>query len=81
MFALFDKDGKGFFTFVDLTRVSEQVQGFEVGSILSSENWQKDGSLKSKGKKCVGFDERLETDYSTQKNFRDSYAFRNTFNG
>ena len=59
-YKLFDKTGIGFFTFTDFTRVSKLVQGFEIDQVFNE-----DEKLKTKvsGKRCKGFNEKMNLDY------------------
>ena len=59
-FKLFDKNGKGFFTFNDFTRVSKLVQGFEIDQLFS----KGDKRQVKGGKRCRGFSERKNIEYN-----------------
>ena len=55
-FKLFDRGNKGFFTFIDFTRVSKLVQGYEVDQVF---HYGEKVHTKSGGKRCKGFSERI----------------------
>ena len=74
-FKLFDRTDKGYFTFNDFTRVSKIVQGFEIDLLFKEGDKVK---RKIGGKKCIGFAERMSTDYNTQKSYRDKKAASHT---
>ena len=62
-FRLFDTQGKGYFSFIDFTRVSKLVQGFEIDQIFKNDN---KGHVV-RGKRCQGFKEKQDEDYTCQK--------------
>ena len=59
-FKLFDKTGRGFFTFNDFTRVSKLVQGFEIDQLFYHGDKT---NAKIGGKRCKGFSERQKIEY------------------
>ena len=67
-FKMFDKEGKGHFTFADFTRVSKLVQGYEIDQLFS--NGDK-FPVKAKGKRVKGFAENQNAEYDAQKTFKE----------
>ena len=67
-FKLFDRQGKGYFTFIDFTRVSKLVQGYEIDQVF---NMGDKLVHKATGKRCKGYAERLETEYDNQRMWKE----------
>ena len=59
-FKLFDRTGKGYFGFMDFTRVSKLVQGYEIDQLF---HHGEKLNTRPKGKRCRGFSEREDLEY------------------
>ena len=73
-FKLFDRTGKGYFGFMDFTRVSKLVQGYEIDQLFHHGDKL---NTRPKGKRCRGFSEREDLEYDAQKAFRSHTQLTN----